>query len=129
MSRLDVTAKEKNNMRPDSWPLTGLACDFAFHFRTAMSYRSGYLKIDPTVRVRGKRKLEFSKPDVGKFLVARKLFANSLKAGEVQGVLNFLDEYKLLEHLFPDCGGDIEEQFRRRAYDTTLLIVPLPYDL
>jgi len=84
----------------ESWPLTGVACDFGFKFRTAMSYRSGYLKINPTVHVRGKSKMEFSKTDVAKFLVARRLFADGLKAGEVQGVLNFIDEYKVLDPLF-----------------------------
>src|SRR5258705_7411082 len=108
---------------PDSWSLTALACDFGFKFRTAMNYRAGTLRINPSVRIRGKSKREFSRADVFKFLSARRMFAAGLRSQEVQGVLNFLDQYGVGEALFSD------NPVGREWLAVTLLIAPVPDNL
>lgn len=83
-----------------SWSLTELACDFDLTFRTAMSYRKGYTRIEPDVKVPGVSKKQFSRKRVAEFLIARRLFTAGLPAGTVQEFLNFVRECKFLEVLF-----------------------------
>jgi hypothetical protein len=90
-------------MKPDqktSWSLTGLACEFGFEFRTAMAYRSGYLKIPPDTKVPGVSKRQFSRSRVGEFLIARRLFGAGMPAAVVQAFLDFVRECRFLEVLF-----------------------------
>jgi hypothetical protein len=80
--------------QPKSWSLTALAAEFDLPFKTAMSYRKGYLKIAPDVKVTGQSKLQFSPKQAAKFLTARVLFKNGMPKEVVQAFFTeVMDEY------------------------------------
>jgi hypothetical protein len=86
-----------------SWSLTALAAEFDLPFKTAMSYRKGYCRIDPDVKVPGVAKKQFSPRQVAKFLVARRLFKAQIVGSVVQKFFSeVMDEY--------DRRGDLFEE-------------------
>jgi hypothetical protein len=79
-----------------TWTLTGLCCEFDIPFATGMSYRKGYTRIDPDVKVPGVSKKQFSPRQAIKFLVARRLFKAHILASVVQAFLDqVVDRYDL----------------------------------
>jgi len=77
-----------------SWTLTGLCCEFDLPFATAMSYRKGYVHIEPDVKVPGASKKQFSPRQAVKFLVARRLFKAGIVGKVVQRFFaEVIDDY------------------------------------
>jgi len=99
-----------------SWGLTELACDFDFRYTTAMSYRKGYIRIEPDLKVKGHGKKRFSKARVCFFLVARQMFRNEIHAKAIQKFLELLVEFRLFERIL--AGGPDAE----RLADTMFFI-------
>lgn len=90
---------------PKSWSLTALAAEFDLPFKTAMSYRKGYTRIDPDVKVPGVSKKQFSPRQVAKFLVARRLFAARIVGSVVQKFFDeVMDDYDKDGDLFKESA-------------------------
>jgi hypothetical protein len=91
---------------PKSWSLTGLACEFDIPFKTAMSYRNQYTRIEPDVKVPGVSKLQFSPKQAAKFLAARNLFKARLHGKVVQTFFReVMDEFDGDGDLFNEAIG------------------------
>lgn len=92
-----------NGLQGRSWSLTALAAEFDLPFATAMSYRKGYLKIAPDVKVPGQSKLQFSPKQAAKFLAARILFRQQMPKEVVQAFFtDVMDEWDQDGKLFDE---------------------------
>ncbi len=85
-----------------SMSLTELSCVIDVPFRTALSWTNRHpLQIKPSVKLRGVSKKQFSPAEVAQFLIAKHLFGQKVPSKPIQGFLDFLTEYEVLDGVFP----------------------------
>jgi len=117
-------AKQKAKEARKSWSLTALAAEFDIPFKTAMSYRRGYCRIEPDVKVPGISKRQFSAKQVAKFLAARLLFSRGIPKEVVQAFFAEMDWWDQDGLIFADPSllPDPLKDLREVILDSTFLV-------